>query len=663
MAMQESLVVAIADGFSRASGRLVACNVHVAPGLGNAMGSLYNAQFTGTPMILTAGQQEQGHGLMEPLLFGPLVRMAEPLVKWAVEVTRLEDLPRIVRRAAKVATTPPTGPVFADFEGTTWGTGWTATGDFTNAGPVAGGIGDQQPVSGYLGSKLVNTFLNHDASTGTITSPPFTINSNYIDFLVGGGNHPAVPGATQGDPGGTAYEDFENLDPATHLPAGWTATGDFVGYGAGPSGLPSHQGANVLDTCVVPDKCDSATGTFVSPTFTVNQPFVNLLVAGGTHPLGSSGPTDVELVAADGHVVGSVTGNNSGEMDWRSIDAASVIGTQAHLIVRDDHSGGDWGHLMVDDIRFSGTAAGPRDTQTTVNLVVGGAVVRSTTGSDSESLDWASWNVADLAGKQAQIRIVDHNSGGWGHILADQFTAGDAPALDGVHRAGWVDYGRDNYAGVTFSGLPIGQRTFIGWMNNWQYAGDVPTDPWRGQMTMPRQLSLVTTTHGLRLQQTPVAGIDAVTHSSAKTQSKNRPVAAGTTPTGLTAQVSKVDIRIALGSATEAGVVVLRNADGSVGTKVGVRADGTLVVDRRASGDVGFNSSFPSVESSPVRIVDGEALLTLYLDRSSVEVFGDNGQRVITDLVYPPAGATGVAAYAVGGTAKAIDIKVSPVVP
>ena len=117
MAMQESLVVAIADGFSRASGRLVACNVHVAPGLGNAMGSLYNAQFTGTPMILTAGQQEQGHGLMEPLLYGPLLRMAEPLVKWAVEVTRLEDLPRIVRRAAKVATTPPTGPVFISLPG------------------------------------------------------------------------------------------------------------------------------------------------------------------------------------------------------------------------------------------------------------------------------------------------------------------------------------------------------------------------------------------------------------------------------------------------------------------------------------------------------------------------------------------------------------------
>ena len=76
MAMQESLVVAMADGFSRASGRLAACNVHVAPGLGNAMGSLYNAKFTGTPLIVTAGQQEQGHGLMEPLLYDPLVRIA-----------------------------------------------------------------------------------------------------------------------------------------------------------------------------------------------------------------------------------------------------------------------------------------------------------------------------------------------------------------------------------------------------------------------------------------------------------------------------------------------------------------------------------------------------------------------------------------------------------
>ena len=117
LGLQEAIVVAMADGFGRASGKLTACNVHVAPGLGNAMGSIYNAKFTGTPIIITAGQQEQGHGLTEPLLYAPLVPIAAPLVKWATEITRLEDMPRIVRRAAKVAMTPPTGPVFLSLPG------------------------------------------------------------------------------------------------------------------------------------------------------------------------------------------------------------------------------------------------------------------------------------------------------------------------------------------------------------------------------------------------------------------------------------------------------------------------------------------------------------------------------------------------------------------
>ena len=117
LGLQEAVVVAMADGFARASGQLAACNVHVAPGLGNAMGSIYNAKFTGTPLLITAGQQEQGHGLTEPLLYDPLVPIAAPLVKWATEITRLEDMPRIVRRAAKIATTPPTGPVFLSLPG------------------------------------------------------------------------------------------------------------------------------------------------------------------------------------------------------------------------------------------------------------------------------------------------------------------------------------------------------------------------------------------------------------------------------------------------------------------------------------------------------------------------------------------------------------------
>jgi benzoylformate decarboxylase len=117
LGLQEGIVVAMADGYARASNRLAACNVHVAPGLGNAMGALFNAKWYGSPMLITAGQQEQGHGLTEPLLYDPLLPIAQPMVKWAIEVTRLQDLPRIVRRAAKVALTPPTGPVFISLPG------------------------------------------------------------------------------------------------------------------------------------------------------------------------------------------------------------------------------------------------------------------------------------------------------------------------------------------------------------------------------------------------------------------------------------------------------------------------------------------------------------------------------------------------------------------
>jgi len=117
LGLQESVVLAMADGFARASGKLAAVNLHCTPGLGHAMGALYTAKFNGSPLIVTAGQYERGYGLTEPLLYEPLVRIAQPLVKWAIEVERAEDLPRIVHRAAKIALTPPTGPVFISLPG------------------------------------------------------------------------------------------------------------------------------------------------------------------------------------------------------------------------------------------------------------------------------------------------------------------------------------------------------------------------------------------------------------------------------------------------------------------------------------------------------------------------------------------------------------------
>ena len=110
LGLQESVVMGMADGFARASNRLAAVNLHCTPGLGHAMGALYNAKFSGSPLIVTAGQYELGYGLQEPLLYEPLVPIAQPLVKWAVEVSRVEDLPRILRRAAKIAVARPAAP-------------------------------------------------------------------------------------------------------------------------------------------------------------------------------------------------------------------------------------------------------------------------------------------------------------------------------------------------------------------------------------------------------------------------------------------------------------------------------------------------------------------------------------------------------------------------
>jgi benzoylformate decarboxylase len=112
LALQEAAVMAMADGYAQASGRLAVANVHVAPGLGNALGMLYDAQKAQAPILLTAGQHDQSFNFSEPILWADLPTIARPFVKWSAEVRRVEDLPRAVHRAAKTALAPPTGPVF-----------------------------------------------------------------------------------------------------------------------------------------------------------------------------------------------------------------------------------------------------------------------------------------------------------------------------------------------------------------------------------------------------------------------------------------------------------------------------------------------------------------------------------------------------------------------
>jgi benzoylformate decarboxylase len=111
-ALQEASAVAMADGYAQAARRPGFLNLHTAGGLGHGMGNLLNASVSQTPLVVTAGQQDSRHTITDPLLFGDLVQIAQPAVKWAQEVAHADQLPVLVRRAFHDASAAPAGPVF-----------------------------------------------------------------------------------------------------------------------------------------------------------------------------------------------------------------------------------------------------------------------------------------------------------------------------------------------------------------------------------------------------------------------------------------------------------------------------------------------------------------------------------------------------------------------
>jgi levanase len=545
--------------------------------------------------------------------------------------------------------TPPTGTVLNDFEGPDYGL-WSTTGTAFGNGPVM----DEPGPTGYLGHGFVDSFHGSDSEVGSLTSPVFTINQNYLNFLIAGGNHPHVDGASTDRPPGQVFEDFEEAS----LPS-WTGTGDFAGIVPTRENLNGQLGNQVLDTCQTAS-CDGAEGTVTSPTFTINSDYIDFLIAGGDHPASTGHSTVLNLVI-DGSVVASATGNNSANLDWEAFDVTKYYGKQATLQIVDQNDGSSgWGHLIIDNIVFSNVKAGQWDTETAVNLLVNGQVVRTATGNESASLDWSSWDLRDLQGKQAQIQIVDRNTGGWGHILADQFTLADAPATNALQRAHWIDHGQDFYAAVTYNDAPEDRRIMIGWMNNWNYANDIPTSPWRGAQSLPRELKLQTIDGMPQIIQSPVQ--QAVDLAQEQYQLKLITLAEG--ETALDSKASgksyRLDVTFKPNTAKSFGVNVRTGNDDR--TVIGYDvASGQLYLDRTKSGDVSFNASFPSVERVAVPIRDGKVSLQIYVDWSSVEIFADGGRIAITDQIFPSTSSDGIQLFSTGGQAVVDNLEVSAI--
>ncbi|KAK9473861.1 glycosyl hydrolase [Dipodascopsis tothii] len=300
-----------------------------------------------------------------------------------------------------------------------------------------------------------------------------------------------------------------------------------------------------------------------------------------------------------------------------------------------------------------GTAS---DTETAMNLVVNGAVVRTTTGVSGGDVIWEQWDTSDLIGKSGYIEIVDKSTGGYGHLQVGQilFSNSSLPP-----EANWVDHGPDYYAAATYNGLSTYERVSVGWMSSWAYGAEIPTTPWRSAMSVPRLMTLKTISGAAKLVQQPQMNLASLektkpyskTWSNLSKQNVTLPV------TG-----KLFDITLQFTPVSGKFGIDVRTDGKTQRTSIGYDpAKATMFVDRQASGDVEFSTSFPGVYYGPLsKQKDGSVKLRILLDWSSVEVFGNVGESVITAQIFPSSADTKLALFSTG-TAKNVSLKVTPV--
>lgn len=288
-----------------------------------------------------------------------------------------------------------------------------------------------------------------------------------------------------------------------------------------------------------------------------------------------------------------------------------------------------------------------------INLIVNGKVVRTATGVNTETMRWNNWPVNDLKGKTASIGIIDLYTSDFGHINIDHIMQADSPATYQREYAPWIDYGMDYYAVRSWQDAPQNDtgRVWIAWMGNWLYAKDLPTTKWKGMQSVPRILGLKAFDDGIKLIQNPVAGLQQLRYdhvsSSPGTVTGLRQLTTFT-PTN---NSYELDIVFELGTAKEFGLQVAAGATNKTIIAYDV-AKRQLSVDRTQSGKVKFNPSFPQATSAALDAVNNTIRLHLMVDQCSLEVFGNDGETVISNLIFPEKGDTAIRLFSNGGSVK-----------
>jgi sucrose-6-phosphate hydrolase SacC (GH32 family) len=254
------------------------------------------------------------------------------------------------------------------------------------------------------------------------------------------------------------------------------------------------------------------------------------------------------------------------------------------------------------------------------------------------------------------VSINPTPTGGTGmHYYVGNFDGNTFTADENSEELMWADFGADFYAAVTWSNTynqpEDGRRIWLGWMNNpAQYAGQIPTTPWRGAMTIPRELTLIEKDGGILLKQQPVDELKSLRDTANEAIITNKRITTENLLKDIDADMFEIDAEFNLSdaTATEFGFQVRKGENEATMISYNV-AEGKLTVDRTQSGKTDFHKDFPSIQQTNMTVKDGILNIKLLVDRSSVEVFAEEGTTVFTNQIFPSNSSRKIDLYAKDG--------------
>lgn len=301
---------------------------------------------------------------------------------------------------------------------------------------------------------------------------------------------------------------------------------------------------------------------------------------------------------------------------------------------------------------------------TCVNLLVGGTVVRTATGDDSDVMCWAGWNVAEFIGSTARLQLVDDHGGFWGRIYADHFLFSDVLTDHRREHANWVEFGPDFFAPKIvrdFDDAETGAR-WLGWIGSWEYEAARPTPQnWgKGAESIFRRLQLVASPKGYQLAQQPDVALRRLRGPAVEAMPQK---VAGTLPLAAFHPATNTYELEAVFNLDNPGAQFGLNLCTGASQRVAVGFDArssTLFLDRTAAGYVDWHPGFPKVAAAPLAARGDQLRLRVFVDQCAVEVFADDGLTVLTAQIYPDPAATGVELFSTNGATTLRSLRAWP---